>query len=58
MGRVQRHLFIGTDGAPCAADGLSVKWSFDERVNDGLYCANSLKIGREIIEDPAAGVAL
>ena len=32
----------------------SVKYSFDERVEDGLYCARSLELLRRRIEDPAS----
>lgn len=37
------------------ADGARVatlKWTFDERVEDGLYCARSLERLRELIENP------
>jgi hypothetical protein len=34
-------------------DQLHVFWTFDERINDGFYCASSLKILRGYIEDPA-----
>ena len=36
-----------------------VKYTFDERVEDGLYCAASLGLLQEMVEDPeAAGAAL
>jgi len=31
---------------------LTIKWSFDERIEDGLYCASSLERLRELIENP------
>jgi len=31
---------------------MTLKWSYDERVEDGLYCARSLDIIRELIEMP------
>lgn len=52
MGPVKKTMFIGRDGKPEVKDGMQVRWSFDERVNDGLYCAGSLKIARDILEDP------
>lgn len=31
---------------------VTLKWSYDERVEDGLYCARSLEILRELVEAP------
>jgi hypothetical protein len=42
------------DGAIVARPSLTLRYSFDERVEDGLYCARSLKLLAERIEDPAA----
>jgi 2-oxoacid dehydrogenase/acyltransferase catalytic subunit len=33
-------------------DLLEMRWSFDERINDGFYCATALKHFARIIEDP------
>jgi hypothetical protein len=32
----------------------SVKYTLDERVEDGLYCATALDLVRKVVEDPAA----
>jgi hypothetical protein len=32
----------------------SVKYSFDERIEDGLYCAKGLELLKARMEDPAA----
>lgn len=53
MGRVEKAVFVGADEKPAVRDGLKVRWSFDERINDGLYCANSLKLVQSVVEDPA-----
>jgi len=31
---------------------LSVRWTLDERVNDGFYAARSLRIAQDVLEDP------
>jgi pyruvate/2-oxoglutarate dehydrogenase complex dihydrolipoamide acyltransferase (E2) component len=37
------------------ADGhVTLRYTFDERVEDGHYCAGALKLLAERIEDPAA----
>jgi hypothetical protein len=34
-------------------DGLSVRWTFDERIDDAFSCARSLLLVQQIMEDPA-----
>jgi hypothetical protein len=41
------------DGQLVARPTLTLRYSFDERVEDGLYCAHSLKRLAERIEDPS-----
>jgi hypothetical protein len=33
-------------------DGVGVRFTFDERINDGFYAARSLAIARHVVEDP------
>ncbi len=35
-----------------ARDLLSVRWTLDERVNDGFYAGRSLRIAQDVLEDP------
>lgn len=52
VGKVKKRLFIGDNDQPVVREGLKIRWSFDERINDGLYCASSLDNARRVIEDP------
>lgn len=54
VGRVKKTVFVGENDQPVVRDGLKIRWTFDERINDGLYCAASLGIAREVLEDPAS----
>lgn len=56
VGRVKKTIFIGDDDQPVVRDGVKVRWTFDERINDGLYCASSLALARQVIESPATAV--
>jgi hypothetical protein len=38
----------GADGRRC----MTLKYTYDERVEDGLYCARSLERLRELLENP------
>ena len=46
--------FVGDDGAVIARPSLLLRYSYDERIEDGFYCAQAIKRVREWIEDPAA----
>lgn len=44
-------VFPGKDGAQ-VEPGLSVRWTFDERIDDALSCARSLSLVQKVLEDP------
>ena len=56
VGRAEKAVLVGASGTPEVRDALKICWSFDERINDGFYCASSLKRVREIVEDPARAI--
>jgi hypothetical protein len=43
---------VDENGQFIAKTVCSVKYSFDERIEDGLYCAKTLEILRSYVEDP------
>jgi len=48
----RRTAFVERDRVE-VAEGLSVRWTFDERIDDGFSAARSLALVRRIVEDPA-----
>ncbi len=52
MGAMKKHMFIDADGTAEVRDAVQVRWSFDERVNDGFYCAYVLKDVQRVFENP------
>lgn len=54
VGQVGPHLFAGDDGAAAARPGVTLRYTYDERIEDGFYCAAALALVRGWIEDPAA----
>jgi hypothetical protein len=53
IGEVKKRVVPGPDGQPVVKDTLRLRYTFDERINDGFYCAASLGIVRDLLEDPA-----
>jgi hypothetical protein len=53
VGKVKKAVLVGEDGAPVVRDVVSLKYSFDERIVDGLYCAKSLDVFQRYVEDPS-----
>ncbi len=51
------HAPVVVDGQLVARPQLTLRYTFDERVEDGLYCARSLKLLAERVEDPASWLA-
>ena len=52
IGRVKKDLALGDDGQPITDDFLTIRYSFDERVTDGFYCAGSLEYFKQLVEQP------
>jgi hypothetical protein len=52
IGTTSKRVVVGRDGQPSVRDTVSVRWTFDERINDGFYCATALKIPQKLVEDP------
>jgi hypothetical protein len=57
MGMPRKQLLPDRAGSPVVRDILEVRWTLDERVNDGLYCSRTLGQLKKIVEDPAAYIA-
>jgi len=58
LGAVRDRVRVGGDGSPEVRPVLTLRYSFDERVEDGLYCARALDRLKERLEDPRSfGVA-
>jgi hypothetical protein len=51
LGVVRKDIAI-VDGKPEVHDFVRIRYSFDERINDGFYCAASLGIVRDYLEEP------
>jgi pyruvate/2-oxoglutarate dehydrogenase complex dihydrolipoamide acyltransferase (E2) component len=52
MGRVKKAVVPGDQDLPVVREVVSLKYSLDERVADGLYCARSLELIRGFLESP------
>lgn len=53
VGTVTKQMACNADGTPRVFDGVTVRWTFDERIHDGFYCAASLEILRGLVENPS-----
>lgn len=51
-GRSKVEVVVGPDGNPVVRPMMTLRYSFDERIEDGLYGARALEIVKRIIEDP------
>jgi hypothetical protein len=52
IGEMRKMVFVGPNDQPVVRWGVSVRWSFDERIGDGHYAVASLAIAREVVEHP------
>jgi hypothetical protein len=52
IGRLHRAPNVTADGSVGVREELTLRWTFDERIEDGLYCARALELLRERLEHP------
>lgn len=52
IGRTRTVTTLDAGGAPRTRQVCSIKYTLDERVEDGLYCARALELLRDLIEHP------
>ena len=52
IGTTKKVLVVGPDDKPMTRVTSQIRWTFDERINDGFYCATAIKVAQRIIEDP------
>src|SRR5690606_28550044 len=52
LGAVQKQVIVGEGDVPVVRPVLRLRFSFDERINDGFYCVKALELVRSLIEDP------
>jgi hypothetical protein len=53
VGRVRKETTLAEDGTPRTRSICTVRYSFDERIEDGLYCAAGLELLKKIVEEAA-----
>lgn len=56
VGRVEKTPMVTESGTVEARSAVKLKFSYDERVEDGLYCAKALDLLKKYLEDPTAWV--
>jgi hypothetical protein len=52
LGVPRKQVVVGADGQPTVKEMVEMRWSFDERINDGFYCALALRSCTRILDDP------
>lgn len=56
VGTVGLRPTVTPEGTIEARPGVEIRWSFDERVEDGFYCAGTLRLVTAVLADPEAHV--
>jgi hypothetical protein len=52
MGRIKEVPFVQPDGTLGTREEMVLRWTLDERIEDGLYCARALELIRARLEKP------
>jgi hypothetical protein len=52
LGTQKKALALARDGKPETREVLQVRWTLDERIIDGYYAGESMKLVQKVMEDP------
>ncbi len=52
LGTNEPRMMLDDRGRPAVKDMMTIRYSFDERVNDGFYCIKALELLKQLVEDP------
>lgn len=54
IGKIRKEVGLDGGGKPVKRDVVTMRYTFDERVADGFYCARSLEMYKGLIEHPSS----
>jgi hypothetical protein len=52
LGDVHKAPLVQADGSLAVRDVVVMRWTFDERIADGMYCVKSLELLQQALEQP------
>jgi hypothetical protein len=52
IGKIRKARSIGPDGTVRTRDKVTLIFTYDDRITDGIYCARSLALMRDLAENP------
>jgi hypothetical protein len=58
MGSLQKAVVADRNGRTSVQEVVEVNWSFDERINDGFCCADTLTAIQRMMENPGRYIAM
>jgi len=54
IGAIHKGTWVDAEGETSVRDVVEIKWTLDERIADGFYCARGLQLVAEFLADPGA----
>ncbi|MEA3287725.1 MAG: 2-oxo acid dehydrogenase subunit E2 [Candidatus Marinimicrobia bacterium] len=52
LGANEPRMMLDERGRPAVKDMMTIRYSFDERINDGFYSIQALELLKKLVEDP------
>jgi len=52
LGTNEPRMMLDDRGRPAVKDMMTIRYSFDERINDGFYSIKALELLKQLVEDP------
>jgi hypothetical protein len=52
IGKLRKERTLKSDGTVETRDKIRITYTFDDRVTDGIYCARTMAMARDFVENP------
>lgn len=52
IGKLRKGIVVGEGGTPVVEDLLTMKYTFDDRISEGLYAAKAIEMFKQFVENP------
>jgi len=52
IGKLRKGIVVGEGGTPVVEDLLTMKYTFDDRISEGLYAAKAIDMFKQFVENP------
>jgi len=52
IGKMRKGIVVGENGTPVVEDVITINYTLDDRITEGIYCAHAIELFKNFAENP------